>query len=106
MLPQFVKVLCLVVTSASGSTLCPMGIVQCPFQLGGHSFEFNFIACQNLTRPMILGLDFMCKHQIGLTWSVIGKRLLSLENKVLVETLDTCEMGPQLITCSNLPLPP
>ena len=57
MLP--VKAFQLLVTSASGSTLCPKGIAQCPFRLGGHSFEFNFIICQNLTRPIILGLDFM-----------------------------------------------
>ena len=93
-------------TSASGSTLCPMGIAQCPFKLGGYSYEFNCIAFQNLTRPIILGLDFMCKHQIGLTWSDTGKGLLTLENKVLVETVNICETGPQLITYSSLTLPP
>ena len=45
MLPQLLKVFCLVVTSASGSTLCSMGIVQCQFKLGGHSSGFNFIVC-------------------------------------------------------------
>ena len=39
MLPQLLKAFHPVVTSASGSTLCPMGIVQCPFQLGGHSLS-------------------------------------------------------------------
>ena len=46
----------------------------------------------------------MCKHQIRLTLPDIGQGLLTLENKVLVETLDICEMGPQLMTCSNLTL--
>ena len=62
MLPQLLKNFCLVVTSASGSTLCPMDNVQCPFKLGGYSFEFNFIVHLNLTRPIILGLDFMSKY--------------------------------------------
>ena len=35
MLPWLLKTFCLAVTSASGSTLCPMGIAQCPFKLGG-----------------------------------------------------------------------
>ena len=48
----------------------------------------------------------MHKHQIGVTWSDIGKGLLTLKNKVLEETLDVCEMGPQLMTCSNLTLLP
>ena len=47
----------------------------------------------------------MHKHQFGLTWSDIGKGLLTL-NKVLVDTLDICKMGPQLMTCSNLTLLP
>ena len=83
-----------------------MGIAQCPFKLGRHSFEFNFIVCSNLTRPIILGLDFMWKHQIGLSWSDNGKGLLTLEDKVLVETIDICEIGPQLMTYSSLTLPP
>ena len=65
MLPWLLKAFHLAVTSASGSTLCPMGIVQCPFKLGGHSFEFNCIVCQDLTRLLILGMDFMFKHYIG-----------------------------------------
>ena len=43
MLPWLLKAFHLTVTSASGTTLCPVGIVQCPFKLGGCSFEFNFI---------------------------------------------------------------
>ena len=48
MLPQLLKAFCFAVASATGSTLHLMGIVQCLFQLGGHSFEFSFIVCQNL----------------------------------------------------------
>ena len=94
------------VTSASGSILCQLGIVQYLFKLGGDSFELNFIVCQRLTRPMILGLDFMHKHQIGLIWSGTRNGLLTLENKVLVETVHICETGPQLMTYSSLTLPP
>ena len=105
-LPWLIKVFCLAVTSASGSTLCPMGIVQCLFKLGGHSFEYKFIVCQDLTRPIILGLDFMHKHQIWLSWSNTGKGLLTLENKLLAETISICETGHQLMTYSRLPLLP
>ena len=83
-----------------------MGILQCPFKLGGHSFEFNFIVCWNLIRPIILGLDFMCKHPIRLSWSDTGKGLLTLKYEVLVEIITNCETGPQLTPYSNLILPP
>ena len=106
MLLWLLKAFCLEVPSASGSTLCPMGIVQCLFKLGGHSFEFNFVISWNLIRPILLGLDFMCKDQIGLSWSDTGKGLLTLENKVLVQTINICETGPQLMTYSSLTIPP
>ena len=105
-LPWLLKAFCLAVTSASGSTLCPIGIVQHPFKWQGHSFQFNFIVCQNLTRPVILGLDFMHIYENWLSWSDTGKGLLTLENKVLVETVNICKSGPQLITYSSLTLPP
>ena len=105
LLPWLLKAFHLVVPSASGSPLCPMGIVQYLFRLEGHSFEFSFIVCQNLPSPIILGLDFMHKHQIGLSWSDTGKGLLTLEDKVLIETVNICEAGPQLMIYSSLTLP-
>ena len=36
MLPWLLKDFHLAVTSPSGSTLCPMGIAQCPIKLGGY----------------------------------------------------------------------
>ena len=65
MLLWLLKAFHFLVTSASGSTLHSMGIVHCPYELEGHAFEFSFIVCRNLTRHIILGLDFMQKHQIG-----------------------------------------
>ena len=55
---------------------------------------------------MILGLDFMQKHQIGLGWLDTRKGLLTLGDIVLIETKDVCEIGPQLRTYSCLTLPP
>ena len=47
----------------------------------------------------------MGKHQIVLGWSDTRKGLLTLEDKVLVETVDVCEIGHQLMACSSLTLP-
>ena len=44
-LPWLLKAFCLAGASASSNTLGLMGIVQCLFKLGGHSFQFNFIVC-------------------------------------------------------------
>ena len=47
------------VRSATGSNLAPIGLVNCIFELGGTKFNGDFIVCKNLTRPLILGRDFL-----------------------------------------------
>ena len=47
------------VRSATGSNLNPIGLVYCTFELGGTKFNSDFIVCKNLTRPLILGRDFL-----------------------------------------------
>ena len=66
------------VRSATGSTLSPLGIVNCPLKLGNTMFNNDFIVCQNLTRPLILGKDFLMKNQITVKicrkWEMYTKR--------------------------------
>ena len=57
------------VRTASGSSLCPTGTITCDFKLGKQPFSFEFIICRGLSRPCILGLDFLRKYQIGIGWS-------------------------------------
>ena len=47
------------VKSTTGSNLAPMGLVKCTFKLGKTEFNSEFIVCKNLTRPLILGRDFL-----------------------------------------------
>ena len=44
---------------ATGSNLVPVGLVNCTFKLGKTEFNSEFIVCKNLTRPLILGRDFL-----------------------------------------------
>ena len=44
---------------ATGSNLAPVGLVNCTFKLGKTKFNSEFIVCKNLTRPLILGRDFL-----------------------------------------------
>ena len=49
------------VRSATGSNQSPLGIVNCTLKVGKTTFVNDFIVCQNLTRPLILGKDFLMK---------------------------------------------
>ena len=61
------------VRSATGSNLSPLGIVNCTFELGKTAFTSDFIVCQNLTRPLILGRDFLMKNHVTVRYSEDGK---------------------------------
>ena len=104
MLPWLLKAFHLAVTSASGSTLCPMGIVQCPFKLGGHSFKLHCIVCQNKVHYIRFGFYVQNSHKINLVrhqkrTSYFGNQSVSRNCKHLWD-------GLQLMTYSSLTLPP
>ena len=52
------------VRSATGSNLSPLGLINCSFELGKVKFNSDFIVCKNLTRPLILGRDFLIWNHV------------------------------------------
>ena len=96
LLPGLKPVHKLQVRTASGSSLCPTGTVTCDFKLGKQPFSFEFIVCRGLSRPCILGLDFLRKYKIGIGWSANGKFQLDLHQQVLVESIKVYMSGPTL----------
>ena len=87
--PQLKSLCHLSVTSASGGNLEPQGFTDCKFTLGSHTFTYSFVVCKNLTRPFILGLDFLRHNRIGTGWSKKGNFALDYNKEILVESIDT-----------------
>ena len=50
-----------------------IGVTQCTFSIGKHSYTYHFVVCKNLSRPFILGIDFLRQHLIDTCWSPNGK---------------------------------
>ena len=92
------------VRSATGSNLSPLGIVNCTFDLGKTTFVNDFIVCQNLTRPLILGRDFLMKNHITVQYAENGKCILSCQQDELIATLDIAS-NPQLTLSNSVLLP-
>ena len=105
LLPGLKPVHKLQVRTASGSSLCPTGTVACDFKLGKQPFSFEFIVCRGLSRPCILGLDFLRKYKIGIGWSPTGKFQLDLHQQVLVESVKVYMSGPTLQTRQCITIP-
>ena len=79
-----------------GGTLQTTGSIKCDFKLGEKQFSFDFIVCKNLSKPCILGLDFLRKHRIGIGWSPNGKFQLDFHKQ---------GTGPSLQVRSHVDLP-
>ena len=62
--------------SATGSKLALIGLVNCTFMLGDITFDFDFIVCKNLTRPLILQKSFLIQNHISVRYSENGKFIL------------------------------
>ena len=84
------------VRPATGSNLAPVGLVKCTFLLGDTPFEYSFIVCRNLTRPIILGRDFLVQNHIAVRYSDKGKCILDHQQHELVTAVKV-EVKPHLV---------
>ena len=58
------------VNTASRQNMGIAGDVKVSFKIGRkYSFTHKFVVCKNLTRPFILGADFMSQHYMRLGWA-------------------------------------
>ena len=104
---QLVKILLLQnvnVKSATGSNLAPVGLVNCTFELGKAKFSSDFIVCKNLTRPLILGRDFLIRNHVSVRYSENGKCILDYQQQELIASLNV-ENKPQLSLANSMTLP-
>ena len=77
------------ISNASGNSLRPMGTLSCQVKIGDKHFDNDFIVCQNLTRPCIIGIDFLRKHEVATGWTPRGNFMLTMKKHLLVESIET-----------------
>ena len=92
------------VKSAMGSNLTPLGMIHCSFELGKIKFNSNLIVCRNLTRPLILGRDFLLQHHITVCYAADGRCILDYQQHELIASIDI-EDKPQLNMTHSVTIP-
>ena len=105
MLPTMRSIHTYQVKSATGSNLCPMGITGCEFKIGDKGYKTDFVVCKNLTRPCILGIDFLREHNIFTGWTAEGKFKLISQQEFLVESLEVLMDGPMIYNKQGVTVP-
>ena len=92
------------VKSATGSNVAPVGLVNCTFELGKAQFRSDVIVCKNLTRPLILGRDFLIQNHVSVRYSEYRKCILDYQQQELKASLNV-EDKPQLSLTASMILP-
>ena len=59
------------------------GSIIVSFHIGHCSFTHRFIVCKGITRPFILGEDFLSRHCFKLGWTDDNKRFSEYKGKVI-----------------------
>ena len=105
MLPTMRSTYTYQVKSATGSNLCPKGITGYEFKIGDRGYKTDFVDCKNLTRPCILGIDFLKKHNIFAGWTAEGKFKLIFQQEFLVESMEVLMDGPMIYNKQGITVP-
>ena len=93
MLPDLRQIYNIDIKSASGSKIKTTGINTCTFSIGKHHYTFDFVVCKNLSRPFILGIDFLRQNLMDTCWTASGKFGLRNHKTILIESLETSLTG-------------
>ena len=71
------------IRTVNGQDVGVKGLVLVSFKIGSCSFTHKFIVCKGITRPFILGKDFLSHHCFKLGWTDDGKRFAEYKGKVI-----------------------
>ena len=71
------------IRTANGQDVGVKGSIMVSFHIGHCSFTHWFIVCKGITRPFILGEDFLSHHCFKLGWTDDNKRFVEYKGKVI-----------------------
>ena len=74
------------VVGANGTSLEAIGKINCKIEIGKKRFKQTFPVCENLTRSLILGVDFAKQHAAGVHWTKHNSFVVTINGETVAET--------------------
>ena len=75
------------------------------FQMGNMIFSQEFVVCNDLVRPMIIGRDFTVNNFIGIAWTRQGTKKITQDDKLIIEIEEPMRCRT-LISTRKVAIPP
>ena len=79
------------IVGANDTSLGAIGRINCEIENGKRNFKQTFLVCENLTRSLILGVDFAKQHAAGVHWTKHKSFVLTIDGETQKRTLQ-CTM--------------
>ena len=77
----------LTVVGTNGTSLGATGRINCEIEISRKRFKQTFLlVCENLTRSLMLGVDFAKQHAAGVHWTKHNSFVLTIEEEIVAET--------------------
>ena len=74
------------VVEANDTSLGAIGKINCEIEIGKKRFKQTFLVCENLTRSLILGVDFAKQDTAGVHWTKHNSFVLNIDGETVGET--------------------
>ena len=74
------------VVGVNGTSLGAIGRINCEIEISRKRFKQTFLVCENLTRSLILGVDFAKQHAAGVHWTKYNSFVLTIDGETVAET--------------------
>ena len=74
------------VVGANSTSLEAIGRVNCEIEIGRKRFKQTFLVCENLTRSLVLGVDFAKQHAAVVHWTKHNSFVLTIDGETVAET--------------------
>ena len=74
------------VVRANSTSLGAFRKINCEIEIGKKRFKLTFLVCENLTRSLILGVDFAKQHAAGVHWTKHNSFVPTINAETVAET--------------------
>ena len=92
------------IRTANGQDVEVKGSILVSFQIGPCSFMHRFIVCKGITRPFILGEDFLSHHCFKLGWTDNNKSFAEYKGK-MIAIASQAVMGDRIMISRPVRIP-
>ena len=86
-----------------GKDMKTHGVMTVRFRMGNTIFTQEFVVCDNLVRPIIIGRDFTVNNFIGIAWTRQGTKKVAKDDKLVIEVEATTRKKLTMIRKVTIP---